>query len=181
MVYDERQMVSMRERDIQSQILNVLRRLPFVRVDRFQTGMLPNPDGQMVSFGSKGAADIIVCVGPMGRTLGLECKRPNRKLEASQRVWAQDIRDKGGFAFRVDALDPACGHVLEVYALNLALLRKAGELSEQELSDKLAWAGRLMAEAKQKAAEAQEKTIKRRTHMPKRRKLPPGTNSTAGI
>ena len=38
-----------------------------------------------------------------------------------------------------------------------------------------------MIEAKAKAAEAQAKKKKRQDHMPVRRKLPPGTNSNAGI
>jgi len=172
----------MRESDgVQTPILNVLRRLPFVRVDRYQTGMLPNPVGQMVSFGSPGAADIIVCVAPIGRMLGLECKRAKRKLEPAQIAWANDIRAKGGYAFRVDNLDAACVHVLDVYADNLRLLYSATQLSKEDMDSRLREAHQQMAEAKRQAAEVQDKKIKRRRHMPARRGLPPGTNGTAGI
>jgi hypothetical protein len=171
----------MRESDIQAQILNVLRRLSFVRVDRYQTGMLPNPEGQLVPFGSPGSADIQVCVGPLGRLLGLECKRPNKKLEAAQIVWAADVTAKGGFAYRVDALDDACRHVLYVYERNLVLLRAAGELDGDAVATLLAAARQEMADAKQRALETQDKKSKRKGHLPQRRKLPPGTNSAAGI
>ncbi len=171
----------MKENAIQAQILNVLRRLPFVRVDRYQTGSLPNPEGQQVSFGATGAPDIQVHVSPLARLLGLECKRKGEKQTPAQLVWAADIQSKGGFAYRVDELDPACVHVMDVYAMNLQLLRKAGEITEDEYVEKLSTAEAQMIEAKAKAAEAQAKKKKRQDHMPVRRKLPPGTNSNAGI
>lgn len=172
---------SMREGDIQAQILNVLRRLPFVRVDRYQTGMLPNPEGQMVSFGSTGSADIIVCVAPLGRLLGLECKMPGRKQTAAQIAWAKDILAKGGFAYRVDDLDRACEHVLVVYEQNLRLLALAKQIGDEEFREKLGTAKAQMADATVQAAEVQAKKKRRREHMPTRRKLPPGTNNQAGI
>jgi hypothetical protein len=172
---------SMKEGDIQAQILNVLRRLSFVRVDRYQTGMLPNPEGQMVSFGATGSADIIVCVGPIGRLLGLECKVPGRKQTPAQIVWAKDIIAKGGFAYRVDELDVACEHVLIVYEQNLRLLALAKQITDVEFGEKLGTAKAQMAEAKVQAAEVQAKKKRRREHMPTRGKLPPGTNNQAGI
>jgi hypothetical protein len=170
-----------REGDLQAMILNVLRRLSFVRVDRYQSGMLPNPEGQMVSFGSTGAADIIVCVAPLGRLLGLECKAPGKKQTPAQIVWAQDIVSKGGFAYRVDDLDVACGHVLDVYGKNLRLHLAAGLLTEAEVLKQTKAAENAMNEAKRDAAEVQAKKEKRRSHMPMRRALPPGTNNAAGI
>lgn len=70
---------------------------------------------------------------------------------------------------------------MDVYAMNLQLLRKAGEITEDEYVEKLSTAEAQMIEAKAKAAEAQAKKKKRQDHMPVRRKLPPGTNSNAGI
>lgn len=171
----------LKEGDIQAQILNVLRRLPYVKVDRYQTGMLANPVGQMVSFGSTGSPDILACIAPLGRLLGLECKTPKKKLEPAQIVWAEEVREKGGFAFRVDALDSACEYVLFVYAANVQLLRKAGDLTEQQAVEMTATAETQMAEAKRQAAEVQAKKERRRVHMPTRGKLPPGTNAKAGF
>jgi hypothetical protein len=172
---------TIRERDVQTPILNVLRRLPFVRVDRNQTGMLPNPDGQLVPFGSKGSADILVCVAPIGRLLGLECKVPGRKQTPAQLAWARDIIAKGGFAYRVDDLESACEHVLFVYEKNLLLLALARQITHEEFVEKFGTAKAQMAEAKVAAAEVQAKKKRRRAHMPSRGKLPPGTNRQAGI
>jgi len=135
----------------------------------------------MVSFGSTGSADIMVCVAPIGRTLGLECKVPGRKQTAAQLVWAQDIQSKGGFAYRVEDLDTACEHVLAVYGQNLQLLRQAGQMSEEDVAEKRATATAQLTEAKRLAAEAEAGRRKRREHMPVRGKLPPGTNNQAGI
>jgi len=171
----------MMESDIKAQILNALRRLSFVRVDRYQTGMLPNPVGQMVSFGAEGGADIIACVAPIGRMVGLECKRPGEKQTLKQLAWATDIQTKGGFAHCVDNLDSACDHVMNAYWLNLRLAKLAGEITEDERTAKWSSANAEMAQAKRQAAEAQVKRDKRRQHMPTQRALPPGTNRGAGI
>jgi hypothetical protein len=171
----------LKEGDIQAQILNILRRLPFVRVDRHQTGMLPNPEGQMVSFGSTGSADVLVCVAPIGRLLGLECKVAGRKQTPAQIVWAKDVIAKGGFAYRVDDLESACEHVLFVYEQNLRLLARARQMTDAEVGEKVGTAQAQMAEAKIQAAHVQAKKKRRREHMPVRGKLPPGTNNQAGI
>jgi hypothetical protein len=169
----------MNETDIQSRILNVLRRLTFLRADRYNSGKLPNPEGQLVSFGTTGCADIQACVAPTGRLLGLEVKRPGEVQTPAQLAWAADIVSKGGFAFRVDNLDDACEHALNTYRENLLLLKRAGDLTIEQMLELVAKSDAEMAAARQAAEEVEERRGKRKNRMPKRKALPPGTNSGA--
>lgn len=50
-----------------------------------------------VTFGlGRGSPDILACVGPRGRLLGIECKTEEGKMSAAQKVWAERIRSVGG-------------------------------------------------------------------------------------
>lgn len=169
----------MRESDIQARILNVLRRLTFIRADRNNTGKLSNPDGRHVSFGQKGSADVLVHVKPICNLLGLEVKTPTKEETDAQLAWADDIRAKGGFVFRVRDEEAACGHVREVYRRNLDLLRRAGDLTEAHAEELLASADAEIAKARAAASEAEDRRATRKGTLPKRKPLPDGTNSGA--
>jgi len=169
-----------KEQDIQSEILNVLRRIPWIWPARNNTGKLPNPEGQLVSFGlATGSADVLVCVGPLGRWVGLEVKKPKKDQTEFQRAWAEEIRARGGFVFVARELDVACSSVLEVYRLNLDLLRRAGDITELEMDAQLKIAVSAIAKAKSDAAQVAAEQKKRRTHMPKRKPLPRGAQKAA--
>jgi hypothetical protein len=64
--------------------------------------------GRAVKAGlGTGSADIIACVGPNGRFLGLEVKLPGEELSEAQKWWWSDVADQGGAYAVVHSVDEA--------------------------------------------------------------------------
>jgi hypothetical protein len=101
-------------------------------------------------------------------------KKPKKDQTAFQMAWAEEIRARGGFVFVARELETACRSVLEVYRLNLDLLRRAGEISELEMDGRLKIGEGDILKAKMEAADVAAEQKKRRAHMPKRKPLPRG-------
>jgi hypothetical protein len=54
--------------------------------------------GKFMSFGKKGAADIIGLLAPDGRFLAVETKAPDGRLSPEQKQFLAGIREQGGVA-----------------------------------------------------------------------------------
>lgn len=53
--------------------------------------------GQFVRFGIKGASDVFAIMGPSGRFVAIECKRPKGGVESkAQRQFGESVRAVGG-------------------------------------------------------------------------------------
>ena len=157
---------SQRERDIQASILNVLRRLPWIHVERNNSGKMPNPTGRYVTYGlGTGSADLICVVGPRqagGRMLALEVKQPGKKATEEQLLWLNSMRQLGARAEVVTSVDQACEYAFDVYSDGVDLAIKAG-LFTPDATAFIEEAREQLEAAKRDAAQVQTKREARRS------------------
>jgi hypothetical protein len=173
----------MREQDIQSQILNVLRRLDsFVWVERNNSGKLKDETGRPITYGAGiGSADIQCSVGPLALLLWLEAKKPKKKQEPHQLAWAarqaQVASARLGNVFKVHSVDDAVTAVLHTYRWGLDLYADAGRMTQAEAKDAYEKAVALVEVAKAQASAKEEARRVRKSRRPKRQPLPPSARA----
>lgn len=110
------------EKETQARILNVLRRLPWVHVERNNSGKRPNPNNRWVSYGlGKGSSDLIVFVKPFGMTVAIEIKQVGKKATKSQRAWMAAVGAVGVRGIVATSREEAIDAVLATYEDGLAL------------------------------------------------------------
>ena len=92
------------EADVINAVLGWLaaRRIPHWRIN---SGALKNQSGQLVRFGARGMADI-AAIGPDGRAIWIECKRPKGGVaSAAQREFLDCINRNGGVGIIVSSVE----------------------------------------------------------------------------
>jgi hypothetical protein len=91
----------MSETQLVSAILAALALEPGVVAWRNNTGMMYS-GGRAIRYGlGKGSPDIVCCVAPWGRFLGLEAKVEDGALSADQGRWRDAVRRGGGGSYYV--------------------------------------------------------------------------------
>jgi len=173
----------MREQDIQSQILNVLRRLDsFLWVERNNSGTLKDDAGRPVTYGAgKGSADIMCSVAPLGLLLWLEAKKPRKNLEPHQLAWAarqtQVASARISNVFKVHSVDDAVKAVLHTYQWGLDFSVGSGRMTRAEADAAYDDAVKRTEVAKIEAAAKENAKRERRSRRPKRKPLPPSART----
>lgn len=96
-----------RETALVQSILGVFKHYPTsLFVWRNNTGQC-EIGGRTIRFGKKGSSDILGCVRPRGRLIGLEAKSPTGKLSKAQHEWLTLIIAMGGYACVVRSVQEA--------------------------------------------------------------------------
>lgn len=90
----------MRESETLTAVLRYLGNRRDCRVWRNNTGVLPDREGRVVSFGLKGSADVLGLTDK-GRFLAVECKSATGRLSDAQRAFRDMIQAHGGLYFVV--------------------------------------------------------------------------------
>lgn len=164
----------LREGVIQEEIERILGRVPWVAIMHNNTGYAIGPSGKPFHYGTKGAADILVFVAPLGRLVALECKArwgmEAARKNPDQYAWAEDKRRVGAVAEFVRgegddskaAVERACTIVWRAHEETMRLAHKdstAGADAElertlkqhrQELDDARAEVARLIERQEQR-------------------------------
>lgn len=96
------------EKDIQSAVLQYLKIKGYFVWKQNNTG-IRKPNGSYIPSQMLGVADIIG-VGPKGRFVAVEVKRPGGKLSLHQERFLMEVREKGGLAVVVQSVD----HIIEI-------------------------------------------------------------------
>lgn len=100
-----------RETTIQAAIRLALGKEPDLTLWRNNTGraQYEAEDGpRRVRYGLvKGSSDLVGILGPAGRFVALEVKRPRKKPTEEQRMFLDLVRSRGGFAAVVDSVASA--------------------------------------------------------------------------
>jgi len=79
---------------------------------RNNTGKLADANGRWVTYGlGVGSADIIGVLGPWGRFIALEVKRPGAKQRAEQINWERAVVGQAGFYLVVHSAAEAIGAI----------------------------------------------------------------------
>jgi hypothetical protein len=105
------------EHEIKSAIRNFLERSGFFVIN-LATGRLKTSDGKRwVSFGKKGAADLIGCL-PDGRFIAVEVKAPQGRLSPEQQAFLDKIAGLGGVAIVAYSVEDAVGELKQRGYLN---------------------------------------------------------------
>lgn len=98
------------EKEVLAQCIEWLNYQKGVKVWRQNTGnfKLSGENGKSRFFraGTPGMADISG-IGPKGRRIEIECKRPGKKPTDEQRIWLDLMTVHGGIAFWADSLEMA--------------------------------------------------------------------------
>lgn len=64
----------------------------------------PSGNSRSVLYGlGPGSADLVGVMGPRGRFVAIEVKRPGNKARPNQEVWLELVRSNGGVAFVADS------------------------------------------------------------------------------
>jgi len=175
----------MREQDIQSRILNVLRRLDdFMWVERNNSGALKDETGRPVTYGcGKGSADIACSVAPLGLLLWLEAKKPKKNQESHQLAWAarqaQMASARLGNVFKVHTVDDAVKAVLHTYKWGLDLAVASARMTQAEADEAYKKAVERTESAKIEAAAKEAEKHVRKTRRPRRKPLPQSARTAA--
>ena len=88
-------------------IKTVSRWLSFNKIPhwRINSGALKTERGRLVHFGAKGMADIYA-IGPEGKSVWIECKRPHRGvISAAQKEFLDCINKHGGTGIIVSSVE----------------------------------------------------------------------------
>ena len=97
----------MLENELQRAIRLALGREPDLVLWRNSVGLTEHPDGRVVRYGlAKGSSDL-VGVGPQGRFVALEVKRPGEKPTPDQSLFLALVEKRGGFAAVVHSMEEA--------------------------------------------------------------------------
>ena len=162
MVATKTKVKSKPERDAQARILNVFRRIPWIHVERNNTGSLPDRFGRYVTYGlGRGSADLICFVAPHGRCLALEVKKVGLRATKDQAAWHEGVRSVGVTVAVVTTVDEACAVALAMYRDGRRLIHEVMAFeSSEEANDRRA--EREIEAAKAAAASVETTTKKRR-------------------
>jgi hypothetical protein len=83
----------------------------WVLVMRANSGRVRTERGGLVQLAPTGTADILGCLAPGGRLIGLEVKTPTGRVTPAQVAWAERIRNVGGFVATVRSVPEALAAV----------------------------------------------------------------------
>lgn len=124
------------ESDTQSRILNVFRRIPWIHVERNNSGKLPDRYGRTVTYGlGKGSADLLCFIAPLGRCLALEVKRVGKRATKDQEAWLEAVATVGVMVGVVTSVEEACVYALAAYRSSRRLA--SGRTEEAETAERL--------------------------------------------
>lgn len=98
------------EKDIQKAVLDYLRIKGYFVWKQNNSGIM-KPNGSYIPSQMKGIADING-IGPKGKYMAIEVKRPGGKLTFEQERFLMQVREKGGLAGVVHSVD----HIVELIA-----------------------------------------------------------------
>jgi hypothetical protein len=88
-------------------ILDALSLVRGFEVWRVNSGWASGASGGMIRLAPAGHADILGCLAPSGRLVGLEVKTATGRVTPAQVAWAERIRSVGGFVATVRSVDEA--------------------------------------------------------------------------
>jgi len=125
----------MSETQLVSAILEALELEPGVVAWRNNTGLMYS-GGRAIRYGlGKGSPDIVCCILPWGRFLGLEAKVEDGILSADQGRWRDKLRKGGGGSyFVVRSVADARRAVVEARRLPMTRPARDQEASSDKLS-----------------------------------------------
>lgn len=95
------------EAELTTIVLSQLKKLPGVKAWRCNTGKRAG-----VTFGDKGAPDIMCIVGPFGRFIGIELKFEKNKTSEVQDSWIESANSLGALCYIARDLEEALSPVL---------------------------------------------------------------------
>jgi hypothetical protein len=107
--------VKLRERDIQSQILDwlALQKIFHYRQNTGSVARAYKGKSRFIRFGKRGAPDIVCVIA--GRYVGIEVKREGEEQTEHQKEFEKELRYVGGgYYLCTDSLDDAIGFIGEI-------------------------------------------------------------------